>query len=315
MNRPDKRISEFIISMHDASMYLSASEFQEWTLKEIQSLIDFDFAIWGSGDGRSRQLHTATILHQVDSLFDTWEEVKHEDPYANLVIANTGKTWNSKVLPKFHHCRAYDEHWGRYDAKQLISTMEIDPKTGLHIFVTLARDTLDNDFSQADMALKNVITQHLFLAARHNDMHNLRSQQAPAAFVDRHGLLNAALPEFIALLTNEWGRKAKQQLPAEVTEALWTKGCYRNPRIVLNAQRFKNRLLVRAGICAAVSLSAREQDVAWAYVKGHTHKEVARLLDISPTTVRTHIARIYQKLEVSDKAELASWLHSNRFLL
>lgn len=315
MDTRDKRISEFILSMHDASMYLTASEFQEWTLKEIQSLIDFDFAIWGSGDGTSRQLHTATILHQVDSLFETWEEVKHEDPYANLVIANTGKTWHSNVLPDFHNCRAYDEHWGRYYAKQLISTMEIDPKTGLHIFVTLARDTQDNDFTHAEMALKNTITQHLFLAARHNDMHNLRSQQAPAAFIDTQGLLNAALPEFIALLTNEWGRKAKHQLPAEVNETLWTKGCFRNQRIMLNAQRFNNRLLVRAGVCAEVQLSNREQEVAWAYVKGHTHKEVARILEISPTTVRTHLARVYQKLDVSDKAELASWLHTNKFSL
>lgn len=311
MSLSDRGVNEFILNLHDASMYLSPSEFHTWTLTEIKHYIDFDFAIWGAGDGRSRELHTATILHQVDTLFDTWEAVKHEDPFANLVIGNTGRTWTADKIPNFHGCRAYREHWGIYKAKQLLSTMEVDPKTGLHIFVTLARDNLKRKFNVWETQAKSIITQHLFLAARHNDMHSLRSLQAPAAFIDSRGTLNATLPEFTALLTNEWGRSAKKQLPAEVNHLLWKTGRYRNSRIALNAERFNNRLLVRAGLCPEVNLSAREQDVAWAYVHGNTHKKVARLLEISPTTVRTHLARIYQKLNLSDKASLALWLREN----
>lgn len=306
-----QRTADFVLNLHDASMFLSPAAFQEWALNEIQRLIDFDFAIWGAGDGKRRQLHTATILHQADSLFETWETVKHEDPFANLVIGNTGKTWSSCQLDDFHDSRAYREHWGRYEAKQLLSTMEVDPRTELHIFVTLARDTLQQRFSETDAKLKNLITGHLFLAARHNDMHNLRSQQAPAALIDSRGLLNAALPEFIALIVDEWGRKAKRQLPETVNRALWKNGHFRNHRIALNAERINHRLLVRAGVFPEVRLSARELEVAWAYVRGNTHKEVARMLAISPTTVRTHVSRIYQKLDISDKAELAMWLRDS----
>jgi DNA-binding CsgD family transcriptional regulator len=305
------KMSDFILAIHDASMHLSPAEFHHWTLKEIRQYIDFDFAIWGAGNGQSRELHMATILDQTDTLFDTWETVKHEDPYANLVIGNTGKTWSIEQLSGFRQSRAYHEHWGLYHARQMISTMELDARTGLHIFVTLARESQRLMFSGQDTQTKHLITQHLFLAARHNDMHNLRTHQAPAAFVDRRGLLHASLPEFTALLTSEWGRQAGQFLPAHVTRALWQQGHYHNHRISLNAERFHNRLLVRAGIVPRINLSAREKEIAWAYAGGNSHKEVAKMLGISPTTVRTHLARVYQKLSLSDKGALAIWLKEN----
>ncbi len=304
-------IDDFILNLHDASMHLGAADFQRWTLNEMRRFIDFDFAIWGAGDGRNRQLHSATILDQVDTLFDTWEAVKHEDPFANLVIGNTGRTWTADPLPHFKKSRAYREHWRLYNAQQMLSTMEVDPKTGLHVFVTLARDDEHKRFGPEEIGQKSLITQHIFLAARHNDMHVLRSQQAPAAFIDKGGIINASLPEFSSMLAQEWGRRCDTRLPTDVTAALWQTGHYRGQQIMLNAQAVSHRLLVRAGVTPYVHLSEREREVAWAYVKGHTHKEVAKLLEVSPTTVRTHLARVYHKLDISDKASLALWLRDN----
>jgi len=304
--------SDFILAIHDASMYLSPADFHRWALKETRRHIDFDFAIWGGGNGHSRQLHMATVLDQVDTFFETWESVKHNDQYADLVIGNTGQTWSIDQLPEFRESEAYHEHWGRYHARQMVSTMEVDTHTGLHIFVTLARDDQQAAFSAVDIQTKNLITQHLFLASRHNDMHYLRASQAPASFVDRRGLLHAALPEFCAMLVNEWGRQAWQRLPENVNQALWSTGRFHSDHISLNAERFNNRLLVRAAVNPLVSLSPREEQVARLYAAGSSHKEVAQALAISPTTVRTHLARVYQKLSVSDKGALAMWLTENR---
>lgn len=304
--------SDFILAIHDASMYLSPAEFHRWALKETRRYIDFDFAIWGGGNGHSRQLHMATVLDQVDSFFETWEAVKHQDQYADLVIGNTGKTWSIEELPGFRHSQAYSEHWGRYCARQLISTMEVDHQTGLHIFVTLAREDQQSPFSALETQIKNLITQHLFLASRHNDMHFLRTNQAPAAFVDQRGLLHASLPEFCALLVNEWGSQASQRLPEDVCEALWKTGHYQSRYISLNAHQFNHRLLVRAAYTPSVVLSPREEEIAWMYAEGNSHKQVAQVLAISPTTVRTHLARVYQKLNISDKGSLALWLKENR---
>ena len=59
------------------------------------------------------------------------------------------------------------------------------------------------------------------------------------------------------------------------------------------------------------SLSARECEVAELYVEGLSYKEIARDLDISPATVRTHLNTIYRKLEVTSRIELLHRLDGN----
>ena len=53
---------------------------------------------------------------------------------------------------------------------------------------------------------------------------------------------------------------------------------------------------------AGVGLSAREFEVLNLVAKGFTFREIADLLKVSPHTIRTHVRRIYGKLEVSSKS-------------
>ncbi len=53
----------------------------------------------------------------------------------------------------------------------------------------------------------------------------------------------------------------------------------------------------------AENLSTREQTVLDYLVKGYSYKEVAEALQISYSTVHTHIERIYQKLHVRSRAQ------------
>ncbi|GAB3894931.1 response regulator transcription factor [Larkinella knui] len=50
-------------------------------------------------------------------------------------------------------------------------------------------------------------------------------------------------------------------------------------------------------------LTTREREILDRLSKGHSHKEVANELFVSPTTVRKHIFNIYQKLQVHSKIE------------
>lgn len=55
-------------------------------------------------------------------------------------------------------------------------------------------------------------------------------------------------------------------------------------------------------------LSPRELEIARAYALGDTYHRIAERLCIAPSTVRTHLAAIYRKLEVSSKLELHKML-------
>ncbi|OFW38779.1 MAG: DNA-binding response regulator [Acidobacteria bacterium RIFCSPLOWO2_12_FULL_67_14b] len=52
------------------------------------------------------------------------------------------------------------------------------------------------------------------------------------------------------------------------------------------------------------TLSEREREIFQLVAEGRTNKEVAELLQISPATVETHRARILQKLDIHNTAEL-----------
>jgi DNA-binding CsgD family transcriptional regulator len=61
----------------------------------------------------------------------------------------------------------------------------------------------------------------------------------------------------------------------------------------------------------SIGLTARECEILEMLASGRSNKELARTLGISPNTVKTHVARLYEKLEVQKRiqaVEKARWL-------
>ena len=67
-------------------------------------------------------------------------------------------------------------------------------------------------------------------------------------------------------------------------------------------------------IAAAYGLSEREREVARLVVSGHSTKEIAEALWLSPWTVQDHLKNIFGKLGVGSRAELTSRLFFDQYL-
>lgn len=52
--------------------------------------------------------------------------------------------------------------------------------------------------------------------------------------------------------------------------------------------------------------SQREQQMLLFLAQGYTNKEIAICLEISPNTVKTHLKRLFDKLEVSNRTQAVS---------
>jgi ATP/maltotriose-dependent transcriptional regulator MalT len=60
------------------------------------------------------------------------------------------------------------------------------------------------------------------------------------------------------------------------------------------------------------SLSGREREVAELVAEGHTNKEIAAELYLSEKTIESHLARIFGKLDVSKRAQVAAQIERDR---
>lgn len=57
---------------------------------------------------------------------------------------------------------------------------------------------------------------------------------------------------------------------------------------------------------ASLGISGREYEVLEMLAAGDANKVIARRLDISPNTVKTHVAKLFEKLEVASRTQAIS---------
>lgn len=94
-----------------------------------------------------------------------------------------------------------------------------------------------------------------------------------------------------------------------VALGIWA-GVKLTPRAVPAGPFARNDAAVRA-----LGLSPREVEMLEALASGESNKEIARRFGISPNTVKTHLARVYEKLDVQrrmqavEKARFLTLIH------
>jgi DNA-binding CsgD family transcriptional regulator len=54
---------------------------------------------------------------------------------------------------------------------------------------------------------------------------------------------------------------------------------------------------------ASLGITGREQEVLQLLADGRSNKEIAARLELSPNTVKTHVARLFEKLQVARRTE------------
>lgn len=63
-----------------------------------------------------------------------------------------------------------------------------------------------------------------------------------------------------------------------------------------------------------LGISPRELEVLELLAQGHSNKEIGKTLFVSPNTVKTHLANLYQKLEVSRRTQAVQKARSLRLI-
>jgi LuxR family maltose regulon positive regulatory protein len=82
---------------------------------------------------------------------------------------------------------------------------------------------------------------------------------------------------------------------------------------VETARRFKagSQEGPRASTAGAAGLSGRELEVLALLADSQSNKLIARALDLSPHTIKRHVARILDRLDLSSRLQAANWYRAH----
>ena len=300
-------VQELISRLYRSTQDIDIGHFREWALCELQSYVSFDAAIWSTGHLSSRTFHTHTTLGLPKNFPDLLIEHIEINPITKRLFNDVGKAVDmADAIPDedFYRSEIFKRVFEPHNIHRILSSIHICKRTGIYTLLTLYRFDKNHLFNIQEKQKHQEILYHLVEAASHACLLSLRKANEPNTFhaiCDAKGLYHEAEAEFIDLIVQNFEGETVSHYPFNVNQ---TETVIKN--IILYSEKLGDlfRLSVRE-YSAIDRLTFREQQVVEGVTQGLSFKQVAKKLDLSPSTVSNHLYRIYQKLNISNRAELA----------
>lgn len=114
------------------------------------------------------------------------------------------------------------------------------------------------------------------------------------------GVLMCGPRDVAELARSRWGPEVSEEARAEMRR--WVE-------LSLQAQGCGRPGSIEPALPDSKVLTAREMEVLKRIAAGDSNKLIARALDLSPHTVKRHVARILDRLDLASRGEAAAWFH------
>ncbi len=310
-------LSTRLVDLHRESRRMGLRELQSFAFEAFGEIVPFDSGAVGNGviENGSRELFDAYLYRQPPELLTRWPDVRPLDRVAAAALSAPGRTRNLDVgvlyadEPRMlRHCREFgQEHW--------LTTMTVDGRGGLYQAVSVFRADRDRPFSESDRFLTELFVPHFVEAMRTARLQQLGAHgkaaaihPSAAAVVNSEGVVVEAEPGFVDVLSEAFPLWSGPRLPdafepvtGEARSLTFTaEGLY-----VESVPSHDLRLLRVRRATQVDALTSRELEVAKEFARGASAQAVGKALGIATNTVRVHLCRVYGKLGVGSKTELA----------
>jgi len=313
-------LSALLLGLYQAAHEECDGGFQERMLGVLKQAVGFDSAIWGNGllhrDGRLVP-HVMHLHRQPCEALQEWARINVKDPVIAACVPNPWSVFSFHaptlfVGPQSTQMRAYAKRYGRQSYLACCVPLACQP--GLVAWLSLYRSDPNAQFSDAQRLLYSHLVRHLFEALQINRRLQLHQTfdaddpQGARAIADPWGYFHSPSDDLQALLGLEWPNFLRGRLPQALLDALNAApaATYRGREIIVRTRTVGGFLFIQVRRRALLDgLSARERQVAESVVRGLSAKESGKALGVSPATVRVHLQRIFEKLEVHSQAEVA----------
>jgi DNA-binding CsgD family transcriptional regulator len=314
------KLSSLALALHRGAPSQPVESFVDWAFEALKQHVHFDSALWAAGHASADGLpvvHSYWLHRQPAQLMADYAGVARHD----VVFLESLRQPGVSVIADSRDGRftlIYD-YIDRYGIEHVLNTLDVDPLSGLLQDIALWRAARDRPFTEDERHFVQAAFPHLIEACTRNRLTHLVNVSTPrtgrpwdAAAADRAGVLHYAEGDFSRLLRQEWPDWSGPVLPPLLAGAAARGEAQRlaGERLVFKLTPLHDLLLVQARERAAIDrLTPREREIAAYTAQGLNHKEIARLLDLSPATVRNHLAAACRRVQARNKAQIAALMH------
>lgn len=311
-------VDRFIGHLYRSALSVPPESYRAWAMQQWQEVVPFDGAIWASGTVRHWAFHTSTTIGLPEEFTPMLEETRDCNPMVPAMLRHLDEPVDMRsVLPdvQFFRSPVYLRCFKRFGITRILSTGHIDSRSGLFSLLSIYRRDRHRPFSEAECVQQRRASFHLFNTASHAFfLHLLRSHQerpteSAAAAVDSEGLFHEVQPRFVELLDEFFPERDPAALPFQLPPCGQTQ---MQKGLCLRAEPLANLRLIYIWPAGPLDrLTARERQIVYAVAHGLSFKQAARRIGIAPSTVANHLYRIYRKLGVASRCELATLVYPN----
>lgn len=310
---------DLLLELYRGARKLPVDAFQEFAVQLVKPLLRFDRAMWGAGRLTHPGIAVHTLfLHEISGAeIAEWQSLNPQDKVIPIVEAQPGKpaTFHSPTLFASDEDRPMREFTERAGWQSAMVTSFVDPQPSVMQWVSLFRRDADHAYSDGEQSFAALIVPHFVEALTINRTLHMQSVYGPGAdragsfaYADANGFLYYADPGFTGLVAGEFPSCEPSRLPQPWLEDIVLHGktqCF-GRTMSLDARVQGGLVFLRGYARSRIDeLTPRERDVAARFARGHSHKDIARDLELSPATVRHHLKSAYAKLGIHEKTELA----------
>jgi DNA-binding CsgD family transcriptional regulator len=311
---------DLLLQLYRGARTLHVDAFQEHAVRLVKPLLRFDLAMWGAGRLTEPGIAVHTLfLHEIPGEHVAeWQSLNTQDKVIPLVVARPGTplTFHAPTLFEADEDRAMREFAARAGWQSAMVTAFVDPQPRVVQWLSLFRRDARHAYTEREQSFASRVVPHFVEALTINRTLHMQSVYGPGAdrpghfaYADGNGFVYYADAGFTVLLAGEFPSWDGRTLPQPWLDDIALRGrtlCL-GRTMSLDARVQGGLVFLRAHALSRIDqLSPRERDVAARFARGHSHKDIARDLELSPATVRHHLKSAYLKLGIHDKAELAA---------
>lgn len=306
MSLTDKYISR----LYRSTRRVSIEHYRQWALNELKSFLAIDAAVWSTGHLSTRTFHTHTCVNLPINFPDLLIEQIHINPISKKLFSNAGKAVDmSEVIDDnaFYQSEIYQTVFKPHNISRVLSSIHIDSRSGIYTLLSVYRFDREKKFTDLEKERYQRILFHLIEAASHACMLSLKDEPVQDdyfyAICDQHGIYHEAETEFLDIVETVLQPSLKQSFP--ITLPL-NKDSETHDNYLFASEALGELFRLKVRLKSSLdSLTSREREVVEGVSRGLSFKVIAKQLELSPSTVSNHLYRIYNKLNINSREELA----------